>query len=150
MLRWVLAVMLVSCGALTSVTTTPSPSTEAARSAPVATRSPTPSVRSSPTPEPTSVAACAASQLRAVAAGTMATDFYVGAGFIANPGTAPCTLRGNPQVLLLASDGSPLDVMRASITGSGTPTLVVVPVSQFVPDPAGFTGAGATSPLQWS
>ena len=80
----------------------------------------------------------------------MATDFYVGAVFIANRGTAPCTLRGNPEVLLLASDGSPLDVMRASITGSGTPALVVVPVSQFVPDPAGFTGAGATSPLQWS
>ena len=149
MLRWLLALMLVSCGAPTSVTTPP-PSTAATRSAAVATTSPTPSARSSPTPEPTGLTACAATQLRAVAAGTMATDFYVGAVFIANRGTAPCTLRGNPEVLLLASDGSPLDVMRASITGSGTPALVVVPVSQFVPDPAGFTGAGATSPLQWS
>jgi len=149
MARWLLAVMLVSCGAPTSVVATlrPSPSTQ---SAAVATRSPTPSVRSSPTPEPTGLAKCAASQLQAVAAGTMATDFYVGAVFIANRGTAPCTVRGNPEVLLLASDGAPLDVMRASVTGGGTPLLVVVPISRFVPDPAGFTGAGATAPLQWS
>ena len=149
MARWLLAVMLMSCGAPTSVVATlpPTPSTQSA-AAPA--RSPTPSVRSSPTPEPTGLAKCAASQLQAVAAGTMSTDFYVGAVFIANRGTAPCTLRGNPEVLLLANDGSPLDVMRASVTGGGTPTLVVVPVSQFVPDPAGFTGAGATSPLQWS
>ena len=149
MARWLLAVMLVSCGAPTSIVRTlpPSPSTQ---SPAVATRSPTPSVRSSPTPEPTGLAKCAASQLQAVAAGTMATDFYVGAVFIANRGAAPCTLRGNPEVVLLASDGSPLDLMRASVSGGGTPTLVVLPVSQFAPDPAGFTGAGATAPLQWS
>jgi len=80
----------------------------------------------------------------------MATDFYVGAVLIANRGAAPCTLRGNPEVLLLASDGSRLDLMRASVTGGGTPTLVVLRVSQFAPDPAGLTGAGATAPLQWS
>src|SRR5712692_6083079 len=149
MARWLLAVMLMSCGAPTSVVATlpPSPSTQ---SAAVPARSPTPSVRSSPTPEPTGLAKCAASQLQAVAAGTMATDFYVGAVFIANHGTAPCTLRGNPEVLLLAGDGKPLDVMRAGITGGGAPMLVVVPVGRFAPDPAGFTGAGATAPLQWS
>src|SRR5438128_4223346 len=126
MLRWLLAVMLVSCGAPTSVTTTPPP-TAATRSAAVATTSPTPTTRSSPTPEPTGLAKCVASQLQAVAAGTMATDFYVGAVSIANRGTAPCTVRGNPEILMLASDGSPLDVMRASVSGGGTPTLVVVP-----------------------
>ncbi len=62
----------------------------------------------------------------------MATDFYVGAVLIANRGTTPCTLRGTPEVLLLASDGSPLDVMRASITGSGTPALVVVRVGKAI------------------
>src|SRR6266568_1786793 len=128
MLRWLLAVMLVSCSAPTSVTTT-TPSTAATRSAAVPTGSPTPSAKSSPTPEPTGLATCAASQLQAVAAGTMATDFYVGAVLIANRGTTPCTLRGNPEVLLLAGDGSPLDVMRASVTGGGTPKLVVVPIS---------------------
>jgi hypothetical protein len=150
MVRWLLAVMLVSCGTPTSVIATPPPSTAPTQSAAVATRSPTPTAGSSPTPEPTGLAKCVASQLQAVAAGTMATDFYVGAVFIANRGTAPCTLRGNPEVLLLASDDSPLDVLRASVTGGGTLTLVVVPISQFVPDPAGFTGAGATAPLQWS
>ena len=150
MARWLLAVMLVSCGAPTSIVATLPPPTPSTQSAAVPARSPTPSVRSSPTPEPTGLAMCAAAQLQAVAAGTMATDFYVGAVFIANRGTAPCTVRGNPEILLLASDGSPLDVMRASVTGGGTPLLVVVPISQFVPDPAGFTGAGATAPLQWS
>src|SRR6058998_1569401 len=120
MVRWLLAVMLVSCGTPTSVISTRPPSTAPTQSAAVATRSPTPTARSSPTPEPTDIAKCVASQLQAVAAGTMATDFYVGAVFIANRGTAPCTVRGNPDVLLLASDGSPLDVMRASVTGGGT------------------------------
>src|SRR5437773_2171467 len=45
--------------------------------------------------------------------------------------------------VMLVSCGAPTSVTR-------TPPLVVVPVSQFVPDPAGFTGAGATLPLQWS
>jgi hypothetical protein len=150
MLRWLLAVMLVSCVAPTSGTTTLAPASPSTRSAVVPTPSPTPSVRSSPTSEPTDLAKCAASQLQAVAAGTMATDFYVGAVFIANRGTAPCTLRGNPEVLLLASDGTPLEVLRASVTGGRPAALVVVPVSRFAPDPAGFTGAGATAPLQWS
>ena len=79
----------------------------------------------------------------------MATDFFVGAVFIANRGTAPCTLRGNPEVALLAQDASPLDVRRASVTG-GAPTLVVVPVSEFRPDTAGLQGIGASAPLQWS
>src|SRR6266542_3997777 len=135
MVRWLLAVLLESCGTPTSVIATPPPSTTPTQSAAAAT-SPTPTARSSPTPEPTGLARCVASQLQAVAAGTMATDFYVGAVFIANRGTTPCTVRGNPEVLLLAGDGSPLDVMRASVTGGGTPKLVVVPISQFVPDPA--------------
>jgi len=150
MVRWLLALLLVSCGTPTSVIATPPPSTTPTQPAAAATRLSTPTARSSPTPEPTGLAKCVASQLQAVAAGTMATDFYVGAVFIANRGTAPCTVRGNPEVLLLAGDGSPLDVMRASVTGGGTPTLVVVPLSQFVPDPGGFSGAGATAPLQWS
>src|SRR6266566_3829153 len=138
MLRWLLAVMLVSCGAPTSVTTTPPP-TAATRSAAVATTSPTPSARSSPTPEPTGLATCAASQLQAVAAGTMATDFYVGAVFFANRGTAPCTLRGNPEVLLLASDGSFVDLGGKPLARFGAPpcddasgpsTLVVYPFQE--------------------
>jgi len=78
----------------------------------------------------------------------MATDFFAGAVFIANRGTAPCTLRGNPEVVLLAGGGAPLDVRSASVTAA-TPKLVVVPVTQFQPDPAGLVGIGASAPLRW-
>ncbi|MDP9251390.1 MAG: DUF4232 domain-containing protein [Chloroflexota bacterium] len=78
----------------------------------------------------------------------MATDFFAGAVFIANRGTAPCTLRGNPEVSLLANGGAPLDVRRASVTAAA-PKLVVVPVTQFQQDPAGLVGIGASAPLRW-
>jgi hypothetical protein len=149
MRRLLLAVMLVSCNAPAGVSATPPPEPSATRSIAPATPSPTATVRSSPTLEPTGLPKCAASQLQAVTAGVLGTDLFFGAVFIANRGTAPCTLRGNPELALLANDGSPLDVRRASVT-AGAPTLVVVPVSEFRQDPAGLAGAGATAPLQWS
>jgi Protein of unknown function (DUF4232) len=150
MLRLLVAMtLLLSCGAPT-VSAPASPAPSATRSVALATRSPTPSGRSSPTTEPTGLPKCIASQLQAVAAGVMGADFFVGAVFIANRGTAPCTLRGNPELVLLGGDGSPLDIKRATVTGTGTPPLVVVPVSEFRQDPAGLVGAGATAPLQWS
>jgi hypothetical protein len=86
-----------------------------------------------------------------VAAGVLAPDSFVGAVFIANRGTASCTLRGNPELVLFANDGSRLDVKYAMVTaGVGAPMLVVVPVSQFQQDIAGLTGIGASAPLQWS
>ncbi len=148
MLRWLLALMLVSCSAPASVGATLSPAPSATSSVGVTTRAPTATVKPSPTPEPSGLAKCAASQLQTVAAGVMATDFFAGAVFIANRGTAPCTLRGNPEVVLFASGGSPLDVRSASVT-AGTPKLVVVPVSEFRPDPAGLAGVGASAPLRW-
>jgi hypothetical protein len=147
-LRFVLAAMLVSCGAPATVIATLSPAPTATRSATIATAPPSATARSSPTPEPTGLPTCMASQLQAVAAGVMATDFFAGAVFIANRGTSPCTLRGNPEVVLLASGGSPLDVRSASVT-AGAPRLVVVPVTQFHQDPAGLVGIGASAPLRW-
>jgi hypothetical protein len=103
------------------------------------------------TPEPTGLARCAASQLQAVAAGVLGADSFVGAVFIANRGTASCTLRGNPELVLLAKDGSRLDVKYAMVTaGVGAPMLVVVPVSQLREDPNGVVGIGASAPLQWT
>jgi hypothetical protein len=78
----------------------------------------------------------------------MAADFFAGAVFIANRGTAPCTLRGTPQIVLLANGGAPLDVRSASVTAA-VPELVVLPVTQFQPDPAGLAGIGASAPLRW-
>jgi hypothetical protein len=78
----------------------------------------------------------------------MATDLFAGAVFVANRGSAPCALRGNPEVVLLASGGAPLEVRTASVTAA-VPRLVVVPVTQLVPDPAGLTGIGASAPLRW-
>ena len=148
MLRLLLAVTLISCTAPTSVVTTPSPAPSASRTAALVTSPPTATVRSSPTAEPTGLPTCVASQLRAVAAGVQATDFFAGAVFIANRGTAPCTLRGNPEVVLVTTGGAPLDVKSASVT-AGTPRLVILPVSEFRPDPAGLLGVGASAPLRW-
>lgn len=148
MRRLLLAMMLVSCSAPASVDATPTPT--ATRSVAPATPVATATVRSAPTPEPTGLAKCAASQLQAVAAGVLAADSFVGAVFFANRGTAPCTLRGNPELALLAKDGSRLDVKYALVTGAGAPALVVVPVSQFREDPNGVAGMGATAPLQWT
>ena len=148
MLRFVVAAMLVSCAAPATTTETPTPAGSAIRSATIATARPSATVSSSPTAEPTGLAKCMASQLQAVAAGVMATDFFAGAVFIANRGAAPCALRGNPEVVLLASGGSPLDVRSASVTAA-VPKLVVVPITQFQPDPAGLMGIGASAPLRW-
>lgn len=115
---------------------TPTLAPSATRSAAPATPSPTTTVKPAPTPEPTGLAKCATSQLQAVAAGVLTTDSFAGAVFIANRGTAPRTVRGNPQ---LAKDGSPLDIKLASVE-AGTPTLVVLPVSQFQQDLAGVVG----------
>ena len=76
------------------------------------------------------------------------TDFFAGAVFLANRGTAACTVRGNPEVVLLTTGGSPLDVRSASVTTSA-PKLVAVPVSEFRSDPAGLLGIGASAPLRW-
>lgn len=148
MLRFLLVAALVCCSAPTSVAPTRSPVPSASRTATGVTSPPTAPVRSSPTPEPTSLPKCVASQLQVVAAGVQAADFFAGAVFIANRGTAPCTLRGTPEVMLRANDGSPLDVRSATIT-AGSPTLVVVPVTEFGPDPAGLLGVGASAPLRW-
>jgi hypothetical protein len=148
MLRFVLAAMLVSCAAPATVIASASPAPSAARSAGTIAAAPTATPRSSPTPDPINVPKCVASQLQAVAAGVMATDFFAGAVFVANRGTAPCTLRGNPEVLLLANGGAPLDVRSASVAAA-TPKLVVVPVTQFQQDPGGIAGIGASAPLRW-
>jgi len=148
MLRFLLAAMLVSCVAPASVTPTRAPAPSTGSFATPTTAAPTATVRTSPTAEPTGLPKCAASQLQAVAAGVMATDFFAGAVFVANRGTAPCTLRGTPLVALFTGAGSPLDVRSASVT-AGTPTLVVVPVSEFRSDPAGLIGIGASAPLRW-
>jgi hypothetical protein len=148
--RLLLATMLASCAAPASVTATPLAAT-ATRSAASAAPAATSTLRSAPTPEPTGLAKCAASQLQAVAAGVLAADSFVGAVFVANRGTASCTLRGNPELVLLAKDGSRLDVKYAQVTaGTGAPALVVVPVSQFREDPNGLIGIGASAPIQWT
>lgn len=148
MLRLLLAVTLVSCAAPTSVTATRSPAPSPSRSAALATTSPTATARSSATIDPANVPRCVAAQLQAVAAGVQATDFFAGAVFIANRGTAACTLRGNPEVVLLTAGGSPLDVRSASVT-AGSPKVVVVPVTEFRQDSAGIQGIGASAPLRW-
>lgn len=148
MLRLLLALTLVSCAAPTSVTATRSAAPSPSRSATLGTTSPTATARSSPTIDPANVPKCVASQLKAVAAGVQATDFFAGAVFIANRGTAACTLRGNPEVVLLTAGGSPLDVRSASVT-TGSPKVVVVPVTEFRPDPSGLLGIGASAPLRW-
>jgi hypothetical protein len=147
MLRLLLVVTLISCGSPTTVVATRSPVPTTSRSALPLTTSPT-TVRSSPSLDPPNVPKCVASQLQAVAAGVQTADFFAGAVFVANRGTAACTLRGNPEVVLLATGGAPLDVRSASVT-AGTPKLVVVPVSAFRPDPAGLLGVGASAPLRW-
>lgn len=141
-----LATMLVSCAAPASViaTQTPGRTTTPASSptrAPAATRT--------STPDPAGLPKCPAAQLRAVAAGTMAADSFIGAVFFANRGTAPCTLRGNPELVLLAKDGSRLD-LRLAIVSAPSPVWVVVPVTEFQPTTGGLVGFGATAPLQWS
>ena len=148
MLRLLLALTLVSCTAPASVTATRSPAPSPPRSAALQTSSPTATVRATPSIDPASVPRCVASQLQAVAAGVQATDFFAGAVFIANRGTAPCTLRGNPEVVLLTTGGSPLEVRSASVT-AGTPKVVVVPVSELRQDSAGVQGIGASAPLRW-
>lgn len=79
----------------------------------------------------------------------MAADSFIGAVFFANRGTAPCTLRGNPELVLLAKEGTPLDLLLASVSAA-TPAWVVVPVSELGQSAAGLVGFGATAPLQWS
>ena len=148
MLRLLLVVTLVSCAAPTSGAATRSPAPSASRSAALVTSSPTATARPSPSIDPADVPRCVAPQLQAVAAGVQATDFFAGAVFVANRGSAACTLRGNPEVVLLAAGGAPLDVRTASVTASA-PKLVVIPVSEFRPDPAGLSGIGASAPLRW-
>src|SRR5687767_5221891 len=145
--RLLLAMMLVSCAAPTGVVATPTGERSATPSIAAATRSPAATL--TPTPDPAGLPKCPASQLRAVAAGTMAADSFIGAIFFANRGTAPCTLRGNPELVLLAKDGAPLD-LRLAIVSAPTPAWVVVPVSELQPNATGLVGFGATVPLQWS
>lgn len=148
MLRLLLALTVVSCAAPATVTAPHSPAPSPSRSAALLTSSPASTVRSSPSIDPANVPKCVASQLRAVAAGVQATDFFAGAVFVANRGAAACTLRGNPEVVLLTAGGSPLDVRSASVT-AGTPKVVVVPVTEFRQDSAGIQGIGASAPLRW-
>ena len=147
MLRLLLAAMLVSCTAPASVVATPTGDRSATPTIIAATRSPSATV--TPTPDPATLPKCVGSQLRAVAAGTMGADGFVGAVFFANRGTAPCTLRGNPGLVLLAKDGSPLDLRVATVSAT-SPAWVVVPVTEFQQSATGLTGFGATAPLQWS
>jgi len=145
--RLLLVMMLACCSAPAGVVATPSGERSAAPSTAAVTRTPVATV--TPTPDPATLPKCPASQLRAVAAGTMAADSFIGAVFFANRGTGPCTLRGNPELALLAKDGSPLD-LRLAIVSAPTPVWVVVPVTEFQPNAAGLVGFGATVPLQWS
>src|SRR5687767_12494661 len=147
MLRLLLVMMLVSCAAPAGVVATPTAERSVAPTSVPATRAPT--AAPTPTQDPASLPKCAASQLRAVAAGTMAADSFIGAVFFENRGTAPCTLRGNPELVLLAKDGAPLDLRSATVSAP-TPVWVVVPVTELQPNAAGLTGFGATVPLQWS
>jgi len=78
----------------------------------------------------------------------MAADLFRGAVFFANRGSGPCTVRGNPQLVLLAKDGSPLD-LRMAMVSAPTPVWVVVPVTEFQPSAAGLVGFGATAPFEW-
>src|SRR5688572_7414055 len=133
MLRLVLVMMLVSCAAPAGVVATPTGERSAAP--PSVTATLTPTVTPTPTPDPASLPKCVASQLRAVAAGTMAADSFIGAVFFENRGTAPCTLRGNPELVLLAKDGAPLDLRLATV-GAPVPVWVVVPVSELQPNAA--------------
>jgi hypothetical protein len=146
-LRLLLAMMLVSCATPTGVVATPTGERSAAPPIAAATRTPVATL--TPTPDPAGLPKCLASQLRAVAAGTMAADSFIGAVFFANRGTAPCTLRGNPELVLLAKDGSALDLRLATVSAP-SPVWVVVPVTEFQPNAAGLVGFGATVPLQWS
>jgi hypothetical protein len=59
-------------------------------------------------------------------------------------------VRGNPELALLANGGSRLDVKYATVSGTGTPTLVVVPITQLREDPNGVAGIGASAPIQWT
>jgi hypothetical protein len=147
MLRLLIAVMLVSCAAPAGVIATQTPERSATTSSAAPTRSPTATLTA--TPDPASLPKCSASQLRAVAAGTMAADLFIGALFFANRGTGPCTLRGNPALVLLAKEGSPLDLRVASVSAAN-PVSVVVPVTEFQPTTGGLVGFGATVPLEWS
>src|SRR2546428_263947 len=78
MLRLFLALMLVSCTAPASVSATPT----ASRSVGAAPTTAGATTKSAPTPEPTGLAKCAASQLQAIAAGVLGADSFVGAVFI--------------------------------------------------------------------
>src|SRR5687767_1130283 len=146
MLRLVLAMTLVSCAAPTTVIATGTPDRTVTTSSAAPTRSPAATL--TPTADPLSLPKCSASQLRAVAAGTMAADLFRGAVFFANRGSGPCTVRGNPQLVLLAKDGSPLD-LRMAMVSAPTPVWVVVPVTEFQSSAAGLVGFGATAPLEW-
>lgn len=147
MLRLLLAAVLVSCTAPASVAPTPTGARTAAAPSATATSFPTPSFKS--TPDPAALPKCSASQLRAVAAGTMAADGFIGAIFFANRGAGPCTLRGNPELVLLAKGGSPLDLRLATVSAPN-PAWVALPVTEFQQSAAGLVGFGATVPLQWS
>jgi hypothetical protein len=147
MLRLLLATMLVSCTAPAGVIATPAAERSATPGVAAATRSPAGTL--TPTPDPATLPRCQASQLRAVVAGAMAADSYVGAVFFANRGSGPCTLRGNPELVLLAKDGAPLDLRLASVSAA-TPAWVVVPVTEFQQSATGLMGFGATAPIQWS
>jgi hypothetical protein len=146
MLRLLLAAVLVSCAAPATVVPTP---TGARTTAPSATATSVPTPSFTPTPDPAALPKCAAAQLTAVAAGTMAADAFIGAIFFANRGAGPCTLRGNPELALLAKDGSPLDLRLATVSAPN-PAWVVLPVSEFQQSAAGLVGFGATVPLEWS
>ena len=139
--------MLMSCAGPAGVIASQAPERTTAPASASPTRS-TAATRA-PTPDPASLPRCPAAQLRAVAAGTMAADSFVGAVFFANRGASPCTLRGNPELVLLAKDGSPLDVRSASVSAPN-PVWVVVPVTEIQPATGGLVGFGATAPLQWS
>jgi hypothetical protein len=147
MLRLLLATMIVSCTAPSAVSAKPTAERSATPGATAAT--PTSVVTLTPTPDPAGLPKCPASELRAVAAGTMAADSFIGAVFFANRGTGPCTLRGNPELVLIAKDGSPLDLRLATVSAP-TAVWVVVPVTELQPSAAGLVGFGATVPLQWS
>jgi hypothetical protein len=146
MLRLVLAMMLVSCAAPAGLSATGTPDRTATTASAAPTRSPAATLTA--TPDPAGLPKCSASQLTAVAAGRMAADLFIGAVFFANRGTGPCTLRGNPELVLLAKDGSPLDVRLATVSAR-TPVWVVLAVTEIQSNAAGLVGFGATAPLEW-
>ncbi|HKY52000.1 MAG TPA: DUF4232 domain-containing protein [Candidatus Limnocylindria bacterium] len=148
MLRWLMVIALLASCRGDVVAPSPSSAATVGRS-PTASRTAEPA--RAPTPDPATLRPCAGSALQAVIAWARSPDdSLVGAVFIANRGSEPCTVRGHPEVSLRGEDGRATDVRVALVSSAAlAPAPVVVPVTQLREDPAGVAGVGAAAPLEW-